>query len=189
MLGLIGVLLAITMAAQSAAMQMLRSQLIRWLIYIAVMGFLMSGIDNYAHFGGLISGFVLGKIMVDRAADVSPEEGTRANLLGWATALVIAASLGMVAFGVLTPARYERDQALKCATHFSAPSWKAVALTAGVQSPRHHDAVMHARNAHERRHQIRANLRRHVPTAWLSRIASTSTRNTSKISKNVVALP
>ena len=38
--------------------------------------------------------------MVDRAPS-SPEEWKRANLLGWATALVIAASLGMVAFGVL----------------------------------------------------------------------------------------
>jgi hypothetical protein len=42
----------------------------------------------------------LGKIMVDRAPS-SPEEWKRANLLGWATGLVVAASLGMVAFGVL----------------------------------------------------------------------------------------
>jgi rhomboid protease GluP len=100
LLGLIGVLFAITSNRRSASMQMLRSQLIRWLIYIAVMGFLMSGIDNSAHLGGFISGFALGKVMVDRAP-ASPEEWKRANLLGWATALAIAASLGMVAFGVL----------------------------------------------------------------------------------------
>src|SRR5271170_1408191 len=99
LLGLIGVLMAITTNRRSASMQMLRSQLIRWLIYIAVMGFLMSGIDNFAHLGGFVSGFGLGKIMVDRAPS-SPEEWKRANLLGWATGLVIAASLGMVAFGI-----------------------------------------------------------------------------------------
>jgi len=99
LLGLIGVLMAITTNRRSASMQMLRSQLIRWLIYIAVMGFLMSGIDNFAHLGGFISGFGLGKIMVDRAPS-SPDEWKRANLLGWATGLVIAASLGMVAFGI-----------------------------------------------------------------------------------------
>jgi membrane associated rhomboid family serine protease len=100
LLGLIGVLMAITTNRRSASMQMLRSLLIRWLVYIAIMGFLMSGIDNAAHLGGFISGFALGKIMADRAPS-SPEEWKRANLLGWATALVIAASLGMVAFGIL----------------------------------------------------------------------------------------
>jgi membrane associated rhomboid family serine protease len=99
LLGLIGMLMAITTNRRSASMQMLRSQLVRWLIYIAVLGFLMPGIDNAAHLGGFISGFALGKIMVDRAP-ASPEEWKRANLLGWATALVIAASLGMMAIGI-----------------------------------------------------------------------------------------
>ena len=81
-------------------MQMLRSQLIRWLIYIGIMGFVFSGIDNFAHLGGFITGFILGKIMVDRAPS-SPDERTRANLLGWTTGLLVAASLGVVAFGVL----------------------------------------------------------------------------------------
>jgi rhomboid protease GluP len=102
LLGLIGVLFAITTNRRSASMQMLRSQLIRWLIYIGIMGFLMSGIDNWAHIGGFVSGLALGKIMVDRAPS-SSEEWKRANLLGWATALVVAASLAIVAFGVLRP--------------------------------------------------------------------------------------
>lgn len=102
LLGLIGVLLAITMNRRSASMQMLRSQLIKWLIYIAIMGFMLSGIDNFAHLGGLITGFVLGKYMVDRAPS-SPEERKRANLLGWATGLAVAASLALVALGILRP--------------------------------------------------------------------------------------
>jgi rhomboid protease GluP len=100
LLGLIGVLLAITTNRRSASMQMLRSQLIRWLIYIGIMGFVFSGIDNFAHLGGLVTGFLFGKIMVDRAPS-SPEERKRANLLGWAAGLAVAASLGMVALGVV----------------------------------------------------------------------------------------
>ena len=99
LLGLIGVMLAITTGRRSASMQMLRSQIIRWLIYIAVWGLLFPGIDNYAHFGGLVTGFVLGKIMMDRPP-VSPEERKRAQALGWATALVVVASIAMVVRGL-----------------------------------------------------------------------------------------
>jgi membrane associated rhomboid family serine protease len=50
LLGLIGVLLAATTGRKSMAAQALRSALIRWLIYIGVLGFIFSGTDNYAHF-------------------------------------------------------------------------------------------------------------------------------------------
>jgi len=99
LLGLIGVMLAITTGRRSAAVQMLRSQIVRWLIYIAVWGFFFPGIDNLAHLGGFISGFILGKIMADRAP-VSPEEHKRAQILGWVTALVVIASIGMVVRGL-----------------------------------------------------------------------------------------
>ncbi len=95
LLGLIGVLLAVTFGRRTAGMQMLRGQLIRWLIYIAIWGLLFPGIDNMAHLGGLVCGFGLGKIMADRPP-VSPEERQRANLLGWSAALAIAASLAVV---------------------------------------------------------------------------------------------
>ena len=97
LLGLIGVLLAITTGRRSAGMQMLRGQIIRWLIYIAVFGFLFPGIDNFAHAGGLAAGFVLGKIMIDRAP-VSPEERKSAQLLGWASAIIVVASFAMMVF-------------------------------------------------------------------------------------------
>jgi rhomboid protease GluP len=95
LLGLIGVMLAITTGRRSASMQMLRSQIIRWLIYIAVWGFMFPGIDNWAHGGGLATGYLLGRIMMDRPP-VSPEERKRAQFLGWATALVVIASVAMV---------------------------------------------------------------------------------------------
>jgi len=100
LLGLIGVMLAMTMGSQSAAMQMLRSQLIKWLIYIAIWGLVFQGIDNYAHLGGFASGFVLGKLMTDRPP-ATPEERKRAYLLGWGAGLAVVASFAMVAIEIL----------------------------------------------------------------------------------------
>lgn len=100
LLGLIGVLLAVTMGRRSAGMQMLRGQLIRWLIYIAVWGLMFPGIDNMAHLGGLATGFALGKMMVDRPP-VTPEERSKAYVLGWAAGCVVAASFVVVAVRVL----------------------------------------------------------------------------------------
>lgn len=100
LLGLIGVLLAVTTGRRSAGMQMLRSQVIRWLIYIAVWGLLFPGIDKMAHIGGFVCGFALGKLMADRTP-ASPEERKRAYAMGWAAALVVIASFGMAAFTVL----------------------------------------------------------------------------------------
>jgi membrane associated rhomboid family serine protease len=96
LLGLIGVLLAVTMGRRSESLRALRSQLISWLIYIAVLG-LMPGIDNFAHLGGFVSGFALGKILVDRQpADLT--EQRRAFALGWTAGLVLAASFGFMLF-------------------------------------------------------------------------------------------
>jgi rhomboid protease GluP len=100
LLGLIGVLLAFTMGRQAIGMKMLRGQLIRWLVYLLVWGLIFPGIDNYAHVGGLAAGFILGKIMMDHAPS-SPEERKSANLLGWATALAVTASLVLMVMGNL----------------------------------------------------------------------------------------
>jgi rhomboid protease GluP len=91
LLGLVGLLLALTTGRQSIGMRMLRSQLLYWLAYIAVLGILMPGIDNYAHVGGFVAGFLLGKVMADRhPADVV--ERRRAYALGWTTGVAVLAS-------------------------------------------------------------------------------------------------
>lgn len=95
LLGMIGVLLALTMGRQSIGMRMLRSQLIYWLIYIGVMGVLIQGIDNFAHIGGFVAGFALGKVMIDRKpADVS--ERKRADALGWAAGIAVIVSFAFM---------------------------------------------------------------------------------------------
>ncbi len=97
LLGLIGVLLAITLGRRNESMRQLRSQLITWLIYIAVLGVIMRGIDNYAHLGGFVSGFALGKVMSDRQP-TDLIERRRAFALGWTAGLVVAASFGFMLF-------------------------------------------------------------------------------------------
>lgn len=98
LLGLIGVMLAITTRRGGAAMQMLRSQLIRWLIYIGVFGLLFSAVDNTAHLGGLAAGYLLGRVIADRAP-ATAEERQRANLLGWGAAAVVIASFVVMLLG------------------------------------------------------------------------------------------
>jgi membrane associated rhomboid family serine protease len=98
LLGLIGVLLAITSRRSGLGMQMLRKQLIYWLIYIAVIGFIMRGTDNYAHAGGLVSGFLLGKILPDRQPSGMSEQRT-AQILGWGAGIAVAVSFGFMLLG------------------------------------------------------------------------------------------
>jgi rhomboid protease GluP len=94
LLGLIGVMLAITTKRQGEHMRMLRSSLIRWLVYIAVLGLVMGGVDNWAHGGGLVTGLLAGRVMADRAP-LSPAEDRIAKVLGWGTGIVV---LGCMAF-------------------------------------------------------------------------------------------
>jgi rhomboid protease GluP len=89
-LGLIGLMIAITTRRSGAHMQQLRSRLISWVVSIFVFGFLMRGVDNWAHFGGLAAGFGLGKIFADREP-VNASERNTANALGWLAAAVVVA--------------------------------------------------------------------------------------------------
>jgi rhomboid protease GluP len=103
LLGLIGVLLAATTGRKNMAAQALRSALIRWLIYIAVLGLLFSGTDNYAHLGGVASGYLLGRLMPDRPpADMN--ERRLANFLGWTAGIVAVVSFGFMVMNYLQSA-------------------------------------------------------------------------------------
>src|SRR5450755_3760274 len=74
LLGLVGVMLAITTKRGGAAMQAQRSRLIFWIVIIFAQGLLPGlNVDNWAHFGGLASGFLLGRIFADRQPVPGPE--------------------------------------------------------------------------------------------------------------------
>jgi rhomboid protease GluP len=94
-LGLVGAMIAITTKRGGTAMQALRSRLISWVVSIFVIGFLMPGIDNWAHFGGLAAGFLLGRLLNDREP-VNAAEKQRAYALGWIAAIVIIASFALM---------------------------------------------------------------------------------------------
>jgi membrane associated rhomboid family serine protease len=101
LLGLIGVLLAATAGRKSIQAQSLRSALIRWLIYLAVLGLVLRGTDNAAHLGGLASGYLLGRLMIDRPpADML--ERRRADVLGWLAGIVVAVSFGFMVLNYLS---------------------------------------------------------------------------------------
>jgi rhomboid protease GluP len=100
LLGLIGALLAATTGRRNLAAQALRSSLIRWLVYIGVLGLIMRGTDNFAHLGGLAAGYLLGRMMADRQpADVV--ERKRANLLGWVAGMAVFVSFGFMVLNYL----------------------------------------------------------------------------------------
>jgi len=91
LMGMIGLMLAIGMRRGGTAMRALRTQLLRWVLYIFILGFVIPGTDNAAHLGGLAAGFLLGKVFVDREP-LTAEERKRAYALGWLAALVVVAS-------------------------------------------------------------------------------------------------
>ena len=103
-LGLVGTLIAVTGSRHNAGARMLRGQLISWLVSIAVLGFLMPGIDNFAHGGGFVAGYLLGRLIPDRhPADLA--ERRSANVLGWAAALAVAASFVFMVFNYFATAQ------------------------------------------------------------------------------------
>jgi rhomboid protease GluP len=94
-MGLIGLMIAVTTKRSGAAMQALRSRLVSWVVTIFVFGFLMPGIDNWGHFGGLAAGFGLGKLFADREP-MNPRERTTAYALGWLAGAVCFASFALM---------------------------------------------------------------------------------------------
>lgn len=90
-MGLAGLQLAISSQRGGAYFQMMRAALLRWIVIIFAIGFFMGGVDNAAHFGGLVSGYLLGRVSADREPADS-EERRRANLLALAALLTVAGS-------------------------------------------------------------------------------------------------
>jgi rhomboid protease GluP len=91
LLGLVGVMLAITSKRGGAYMRDLKSRLITSVVILFVLGFSGMGMDNYAHGAGLVYGFALGKLFADRQPMNSNERRT-AYALGWLAGFVVIAS-------------------------------------------------------------------------------------------------
>ncbi|HEX9760084.1 MAG TPA: rhomboid family intramembrane serine protease [Candidatus Acidoferrales bacterium] len=94
LMGLIGIMLAISKRRGGAMMDMLRGSLIRWLVLIFILGFFFRA-DHAAHIGGLAAGYVLGMVMADREP-MNAAERNRAYLLGWLAGLTVAVSMAFM---------------------------------------------------------------------------------------------
>ena len=91
LMGLIGILIAVTTKRSSLEAKALRSRLISWAVSVFALGFFIHA-DNLAHLGGLATGFICGKIMADRLP-INSNERNRAYLLGW-----LAGGLALASF-------------------------------------------------------------------------------------------
>lgn len=92
LLGLVGLMLAITSKRGGAYMRELRSRLITSVLILFALGF--SGfmpLDNFAHGAGLAAGFGLGKLFADWQP-MNASEHRRAYALGWLAGIVVIAS-------------------------------------------------------------------------------------------------
>ncbi len=101
LMGLLGLALAITTRRGGAYAQMMRGQLIRSALFVLFIGLLIPNIDNAAHIGGFVSGFLLGKVFDDRPP-AQGRELKRAYALGWIGALIIVFSFATAVFKFFT---------------------------------------------------------------------------------------
>jgi rhomboid protease GluP len=93
-MGLIGILIGASFHHGHLGKEY-RSQLWKWVIYIAIFGIFFN-VDNTAHFGGLASGLVLGYLVPEGEPSTRPEENLW-NALAMLSVLVIAASFVLMA--------------------------------------------------------------------------------------------
>ena len=95
LLGLVGALLAVTTKRGGAFMRDLRARLITSVVILFMLGLSGLGLDNTAHFAGLASGFVIGKIFADRQP-MNAAENRRALVLGWLAGLAVVVSFAFM---------------------------------------------------------------------------------------------
>lgn len=89
-LGLVGAMLAVTNKRGGASMRELRSRLISSVVMLFVLGLLPGiAIDNWAHGGGLLAGFLLGKIFADHQPMNAGEKRNSALLGGLALLTIL----------------------------------------------------------------------------------------------------
>ena len=112
LLGVMGAILAITTKRGGAYMRELRSRLIASLVFLFALGLMgVMSMDNWAHGGGLVAGFALGKIFVDREP-MNNAEKQRAQILGWLTGLGVIACFVLMLMHFRDPTPFEQRGAI-----------------------------------------------------------------------------
>jgi rhomboid protease GluP len=106
-LGLVGLMLAVTTKRGGAYMRELRSRLISSVVILFVLGFMGMGMDNFAHGAGLAAGFGLGKLFADRQP-MNSRERQMAYALGWLAGIVVIASFVLMFLHYSDPTPWQR---------------------------------------------------------------------------------
>jgi rhomboid protease GluP len=125
LLGLVGVMLAVTSKRGGAYMRDLRSRLISSVVILFVLGFSgFMAMDNWAHGGGLAAGFVLGKLFADRQPN-NANERRRAYALGWLAGIVVVVSFVLMVLHYKDPTPFSQQGSSvgsgRCVSAVSAP--------------------------------------------------------------------
>ena len=95
-LGLIGVMIAYGFRNKTSMGDAMKSMGIRWAVYGVVFGFIMPGnVDNAAHIGGVVCGFVLGYLISD-AVPARPGPIVMWRWLNYASWVAIVGSILLV---------------------------------------------------------------------------------------------
>lgn len=100
-LGLIGVLIGASFHHGGLGKDY-RGQLWKWVIYIAIFGLLMPGVDNAAHAGGLVSGIVLGYVIPEGEPDTRAEDNLWSAVAVFCV-IIIAGSFALMALQLNRP--------------------------------------------------------------------------------------
>jgi rhomboid protease GluP len=90
-MGLAGLHLAVSSRRGGAYFQAMRASLLRWVVIVFAFGFLAGGVDNAAHLGGLVSGYLLGRVFYDREPGTASER-LQANLMALAALVAVIGS-------------------------------------------------------------------------------------------------
>jgi rhomboid protease GluP len=91
LMGLFGLMIAALGRQGGLGARMFRTNLITWVAFTFFMGFSPgSGVDNAAHIGGFVVGYVIGKVAADRQPQGAGER-RRAYALAWATGATVIA--------------------------------------------------------------------------------------------------
>lgn len=94
--GFIGALLGYGVRRGGTAGAHIKRQALEWLLFGAVFGYVMPGINNWAHGGGAVAGFLLALLFEPRRSE-RERESLAARLCGLGSVAVVVASAGFAA--------------------------------------------------------------------------------------------
>jgi rhomboid protease GluP len=88
--GIFGLLAALIVYGRRRGSSMMSSQLWQWAIILGVFGFIMPGINNWAHAGGFVGGWIVGQLM-----GLSDEHRESAGVIILALSLIALTFIGI----------------------------------------------------------------------------------------------